>query len=249
MLIEPIGGLANRTRVILGAILYCEELGIDLRINWLNDNKLTNQYRADEIAAGHFSDIFIAEKEHDQGNSRENSLPNFYRGTDAVVMEGHISNFEKKYLQVHERLSLTDDLQSQADRLFLANQPYDSIHVRRTDHLTWLKNSNLEVTPLSKFEDFISDRVDERVFLATDCVVTRDYLVRKYPTPIFYQGNLSRVDGAAKHGSGIERPSNLQQAAIDIFLCVRSQVFVGTKLSSFSSLIQMLRRVRLNEIP
>ena len=77
MLIEPIGGLANRTRVILGAILYCEELGIDLRINWLNDNKLTNQYRADEIAAGHFSDIFaleglsnkikvnfIAEKEH-----------------------------------------------------------------------------------------------------------------------------------------------------------------------------------------
>ena len=115
---------------------------------------------------------------------------------------------------------------------------YNSIHIRRTDHLQWLKKTNLEVTPLSKFEDFINKQPANRVFLATDCISTRNYLVKKYPKHIFYQGDLTQVEGAG------ERPSRLEQAVIDIFLCVKSQKFLGTKLSSFSGIIQTLRRAR-----
>ena len=58
MLIEPIGGLANRVRVILAAILYCEDKQIDLSINWLNSPKLCHPLRVNEIAGGHFTDVF-----------------------------------------------------------------------------------------------------------------------------------------------------------------------------------------------
>lgn len=250
MLIEPIGGLANRIRVILAAILYCEDKQIDLYINWLNNPRLCHTQRVNEISGGHFMDVFlnetlstkikvnfIEEKEHIKELSTENSLPNFYRGTSPVIFENSIKNFKKLYLESYKRLTLNKDIKNQVEAVAASQKPYNSMHIRRTDHLKWLQRTNLEVTPLSKFEDFIREQSAERVFLATDCISTRDYFVKKYPKYIFYQGDLTQVEGAG------ERPSGLEQAVIDIFLCIKSQKFLGTKLSSFSGLIQILRRV------
>lgn len=257
MLIEPIGGLCNRIRVILAAIIYCEHAEIDLDINWVNNIKLANLYnspnktmRVDEVAGGHFTDVFlhntlskkikinfVGEKDHVKESYIENNLPNFYRGTNVSIFKNSISDFKKIYLQMHKRLRLVDELQNQVDDLAFSTPAYNSIHIRRTDLSNWLKSRNRNVTALSKFENFIIKKSDEHVFLATDCVATRNYLVKKYPTQIFYQGSLSEVDRPS------QRPSSLQQAATDIFLCVRSKEFLGTKESSFSDLIKTLRRV------
>tara|TARA_R110000824_G_scaffold177584_2_gene357030 strand:- start:331 stop:1083 length:753 start_codon:yes stop_codon:yes gene_type:complete len=244
--IEPMGGLANRLRVIIAGITLCKYLGTSLKINWMHDQKHCHELRAKEISGQHFLEVFeplgsvggvdisfISKNESaDRGNSST-----FYRGTDVNFARDIVQDFNVKFPLFYKVLKPTMPLKEKIDSLSVAYAPYHAVHIRRTDHVDWLKRNNLEFSPLERFEDFIARAIDKKVFLATDCKETQNLLSEKYGDQMLFHNSphLPESRGA--------RTTNLQGAVLDIFSCANSQKFLGTKLSSFSGLIQTLRTI------
>jgi hypothetical protein len=242
-IVEPIGGLSNRLRVIMAAKTLCEELGLNLKINWLYDSRFCHEMRKSEICGTHFLEVFeplqtVKNTEISFVSTPE--LPtvkngeNFYRGTDVGFARIRVSEFYKKLTAQYKFLKPRAYLREQIDLLTKRHSPYRSLHIRRGDHLRYLKKIKIEPDSLDKFESFIRAEPGGLFFLATDCKKTQLLLTSKYKGRLFTSASLD---------SSATRPTSLQEAVVDIFLCVNSQKFLGTKLSSFSGLIQMLRTI------
>ena len=125
-MIEPWGGLANRIRVILAAKIFCEESQLNLDINWIQ-KPLTKSpagfYRSQEIADGHFLDVFkplvssseckinfLNAEQSDKAMREKTSV--FYKGTDIKEFKKRIIDFELKYTEAHKALRPLDFIQN-----------------------------------------------------------------------------------------------------------------------------------------
>lgn len=97
-----------------------------------------------------------------------------------------------------------------------------AIHIRGTD----FAEPNYE-----PFEQFIEEQ-EGPVFLATDDIVTQRHFITKYPGRIKVTETI--------RGEGL-RQTPLRVAAIDLFTCSRAGRFLGTKNSSFTDIIELLR--------
>lgn len=97
-----------------------------------------------------------------------------------------------------------------------------AVHIRGTD----FGQPNYE-----PFERFIEEQ-EGPVFLATDDAVTQLHFITKYPGRIKVTETI--------RGEGL-RQTPLRVAAIDLFTCVRAERFLGTKKSSFTDIIELLR--------
>jgi hypothetical protein len=97
-----------------------------------------------------------------------------------------------------------------------------AIHVRGTDF------GSPQYEP---FEQFI-ESCEDPVFLATDDVVTQRHFMTKYPGRIKIHAEIT--------GKGL-RQTTLKVAAIDLFTCAKADKFLGTKNSSFTDIIELLR--------
>ncbi len=105
-----------------------------------------------------------------------------------------------------------------------------AIHVRGTD---------FGMPDYGQFERFI-ESVQGPVFLATDDVVTQRHFLAKYPEQIKIREQIIN--------RGSLRQTSLKTAVIDLFTCAKAERFLGTKNSSFTDIIQLLRTtITLNE--
>lgn len=118
--------------------------------------------------------------------------------------------------------------------------PYHAMHVRRTDHTIHCVSQNLRATTDQEFITWAHARTGP-VFLATDNTETRETMLRAVGPRLVWQGPMeaslaSKVDA--------RRYNSLADAVVDMFVCVEAEEFLGTTHSSFSDLIQHLRKVR-----
>ncbi len=98
-----------------------------------------------------------------------------------------------------------------------------AIHVRGTD---------FGEPTLAPFCRFIEEQ-ECAVYLATDDAIIQRQLLDKYPNKI-------RVNEIIKKSDAL-RLTTLRQAVIDIYTCVAADRFLGTKNSSFTDIITLLR--------
>ena len=132
-IVEPIGGLSNRLRVIMAAKTLCEELGLNLKINWLYDSRFCHEMRKSEICGTHFLEVFeplqtVKNTEISFVSTPE--LPtvkngeNFYRGTDVGFARIRVSEFYKKLTAQYKFLKPRAYLREQIDLLTKRREIY-----------------------------------------------------------------------------------------------------------------------------
>ena len=236
ILIEPWGGLANRLRVIFGAQLFCRAQGKELYINWAH--KDCHKLRRQEVTGSHFLDVFRPIQQIHFLN--EGDMPTeeayFYKGTDPSKFRESLgdSNFTVHHRSLYKQLCPIDFIREKVDKFKEKKGAYNAIHIRRTDHLKWLKALNKSPEPLSKFEEFIEKFPQRRVFLATDDYAAQAFFKKKYSPLIYYNQALN------KNKKNL-RATSLQDAVIEACIAAGSEAFLGTRLSSFSGLIKILK--------
>lgn len=111
---------------------------------------------------------------------------------------------------------------------------YLAVHIRRTDHPETARNW-LRYTEDQEFYDFLDRHAPLPFFAASDCPAMLRRLQCKYgsrfhhplPSPTAVQDN--------------SRPTSVEQALVELFVCVNATNFMGSCVSSFSEMIACLR--------
>jgi hypothetical protein len=106
---------------------------------------------------------------------------------------------------------------------------YDAVHIRRTDLPV-----DANYISDSEFEQFIVDAADASVYLATDNSTTQRHFLEKC-------SNVRKATTITDRNGSL-RQTPLDIAVIDLFICAEASYFKGTAGSSFTDLIEELRR-------
>ena len=102
---------------------------------------------------------------------------------------------------------------------------YNAVHIRRGDNVEAVKNNDL-----AKFEEFIINS-EKKVYVASDCVETKNYFLQKYPEKVFCKKlNLDR-----------KSKQSFFDSITEIQCLVAADKFLPSIKSSFSSAILEFR--------
>ena len=111
--------------------------------------------------------------------------------------------------------------------------PYAAMHIRRTDHKDY-EPARLDPTTDDEFHRWVATLPGVyTVFLATDNALTQ----REFPFAIANR----LIDSHPEQDTGGHRNTSLADAAVDIFVCAGAHCFMGSKHSSFTDTIVLLR--------
>ena len=188
IVIQPEGGLCNRLRVIMIYLEYVNQKNKKLKILWSTDRPI------DKVVSNtHFLDIFKP-LPNASFVSQESPQNISYRGWGqgcGDLFRNILPNEEERLLtlkQNYSLLKLDSKLQRKADDLVRLHCPkgHASIHIRRTDHVGWLKKQGKELTPYSVFESFIDGQANLPIYIATDNSKTQEYFKNKYGAKVFF---------------------------------------------------------------
>ncbi|AYV75152.1 MAG: hypothetical protein Terrestrivirus1_26 [Terrestrivirus sp.] len=105
---------------------------------------------------------------------------------------------------------------------------YIAIHVRRTDH-TKLAELHNNFTSDKDFFKFLENNSGSNVYLATDNPITQEIFNNKYGDKIIVNNKIKN-----KH---THRLTSVEDAIIDLFICLHAKLFKGSGFSSFTDFI------------
>ena len=115
----------------------------------------------------------------------------------------------------------------------LTDQPdkYNAVHIRRGDNAKAIILNNIK-----DFEGYIKSS-EIPVYVASDDPFLKDIFMKKYGEHVFFQLN------------GVDRSSavDLRASIEELMYCVNANNFKGSVHSSFTTLIQELRRANRHE--
>jgi hypothetical protein len=224
--IQPIHGLSNRIRVILGFLK--SKSGSKLKVYWINDYTCN----------GNFTDIF---EPIDNVEIIENpkNLPKMdYYGLEEypVILERHNILYSlQEHKDIYKKLKLKKNLNDIVNNFIKVNNLENgiSLHIRRTDHIE-LATMNKKFSEDEEFHDFINKfPKDTPIFLATDNKESQEKFMDRYKGRIFIY---KKIEDNNNH-----RKTSLEDAAIDAFIASRIKNFKGSGYSSYSELIETLK--------
>ena len=216
MIIIPIAGLCNRLRVIFSYFYKARQEYKQLIVLW-RDEIDCNGFFLD-----YFKEIpgitFYLEKE----------FPN-----NKIDYTGcHIHpDFEPEY----SLLYLKPEVQEKVNECILKlEKKYISIHVRRMKEFNYnLRKNNIKPTPFWKYEKFIDKYWNLPLYISVDNLIDQKILYNRYKNRIPIIHFIQPSDNF--------RPTSLLQAIIDLYICISSTYFHGTKFSTFTTFIHEMR--------
>jgi hypothetical protein len=213
--IHPIGGLCNYLRVLFSYYEYATSINSELNVIWIKT----------KACPGYFLDYFEPIPNVNFIENNENPVKIDYHGQD------WLRNFPPKY----DKLKLKPYLEKIVfDKLDILNKNYISVHIRRTDHIRLSQQHNA-YTDDGEFIHFIDKYDNKNIYIATDNEITYNKFKEKYPNQIKFDYH--------KTNENCLRHTSLQDAIVDIYMCVYSDDFMGSGWSSFSGVIKNLRKL------
>jgi hypothetical protein len=217
--IQPGGGLCNYLRVVFSYLQHCKATGKQLIVIW----------RPSHHCPGFFLDYF-------QPIPNVEFLPANTHGR-TIDYDGCSPHPEWRP-EVHDNygdLKLLPALQAEIDVFVSENGPYVAAHVRRTDHSTMAKE-NQAYTEDDAFTTFFAEHHPMNIYIATDNRDSQDLFVSQF------QGRVKGLSLITPTHS--LRQTNLKSAIKDLFLCIHATNFKGSGYSSFTDVIQAVRKMR-----
>ena len=226
-IVKPDGGLCNYLRVVFSYWLYCKREKKTLGVVWT----VTTE------CPGFFLDYFepldgVVFFKDDTGlkiNFSGNRWHSEYNPYEMFIYS------DLKVLP-HIKLKLLS-ITSKLDN-------YIAIHIRRTDHV-WLAKAEHRYTGDDEFIQFVNKYTEYNLYIATDNRETQDkfYSLYKDRIPIIHFITPSQD----------LRQTTIEEAILDMFICIQASQFKGSGWSSFSRTIEQYRNpinddMRYNEI-
>jgi hypothetical protein len=221
--IQPEGGLCNKLRVLLYHYNISVKLNKKFIVIWKNDRYCNGLFL--DYFQNLDNTIFI--KNNDDNYNIE------YKGCSADIKLCNYNLLNLK-IEIIEKIN------------FIKNKynKYISLHIRRTDHIELAKKKNLYVDD-DIFIDFINQNLDYDIYIATDNRETQDKFYNLYKNRIKYIKFIDNIEEINKRpnkdNSDKTRHTDLLDSIIDLYICVNSDKFMGTKYSSFSDTINQMR--------
>jgi hypothetical protein len=133
---------------------------------------------------------------------------------------------------------------SKAVRERLAMLPtagYVAMHVRRTDHVPNMLSLGIRPESLGDFRAWAAQWPSRGVYLATDNRDTQDSMMSE---PRYFSGTSFNASPELQDIGDHHRNGSLEDAAVDLFMCVQAERFMGSDGSSFTGTIQIMRGFR-----
>lgn len=115
------------------------------------------------------------------------------------------------------------------------NDNYIAIHVRRTDIIATYKAHNEKyIANYDIYDNFIKENASNNLYIATDNEDSYKHFTSKYKNHTI-NNNTTFIKTENR------RKTSLKDAIIDLYMCIDSISFLGTKLSSFTDFIECNR--------
>ena len=231
LIVKCNSGLCNRLRVLFSYYLHCKDINKKLIYLWYEN----------DACPGKFSDYF-----ENLNNliilENENKFNEFCKKNNIKNNIDYVGNNWQKNYSPFEKLIYNDlrfkkNIIDKSNRFInnINKKNYNAVHIRRTDHVSMAKKNN-KFTTDDEFFEFI-EKSNKNVFVATDCYKMQEKLMDKFGDKIFFYNKINK--NIKKNNM---RSTTLENAVIDIFLCTKSQEFLGSKFSSFSNAIKNIRK-------
>ncbi len=219
MILRPIGGIGNRLRAMMSRL----EPGLVVQwpIDW-------------ECAFGKWEDVFEPIDGVTIVNLVRKSDDSFDEPCDLETCNPALTLHAHNYRKLVPVLDVGMRIHE-----LCRNGPFNAMHIRRTDHE--------HVIPLEarthdhEFESFHNLRNGLPVYVATDNAATQ----AKYLGMDGVFVNRQVETGAEQAGYGDHtRHTSLADSVVDLFVCAEAVRFLGTRGSSFTDTIHILRGLR-----
>lgn len=144
---------------------------------------------------------------------------------------------------IYQDLKLKGDIKNIINKKINMHKNYNAIHVRTTrDFITYLKTINKKPTTFNRFDLFLEKNSENQCYISTDQVETQKYFTTKY-NHVYFNSLLKEQNCDLDIQT---RYSSIQDAVIDLFVCTKSKLFLGTPVSTFSDTIIQLRKNKYN---
>ena len=119
--------------------------------------------------------------------------------------------------------------------------PFMAMHVRRTDHLSNCIALGQPAEPLSAWTEWANHHPSIPCFIATDNLETQRTLMMVVSRP-FIAADMP--EGSVENRATQHRYGTLADAVVDMFVASRARWFLGSRNSSFTDTINILRGLR-----
>lgn len=216
LVIRPKGGIGNRFRVLTSYYLkYIKNTDEKLIVIWIKD----------KFCNGYFQDCF-------EPIPKVEFLPN----NDKKLKVNYCSCSRVGPMDFSILKPLPHMIDKINEKRNLLNNDYIAIHARRTDHIAPAKRRGVFTTDEDFFK-FIDENINNSyLYIATDNVETYTIFQEKYKDKIkfSYHQNTDQY-----------RKTSLEDAIIDIYICTYAKKFRHSGWSTFSGVINNLRKILL----
>lgn len=252
------GGLSNRLRTIIGFWFLCEKRREKCVVDWvLNDDMCGGDWKEMFDEESLLSEAFLEMRSINFEHQRKNYdfgghstiactlfrfgrdiLPIHLRHDETTIDKIWSSSFCRDIEdEFYGRLPIRKDIKERVLKYLEKEMttPFVAVHVRRTDHQDLAKKHGV-FTSDEEFASFIEKHrsKDIPVYLATDEFEVQKSFVKLGCRVYKMMDECSR--------SSPVRQTKLEHALIDILIAGHSEKFMGSGFSSFSKLIDIVRR-------
>lgn len=256
IVIEPIGGLANRMRVIVSAINLKKIINFDLHCVWVENEELNAPFISlfEEIDG-----LIFVPKQKKYNYLKSSNKKNFIKKTIVAGINKYYGfNYCLKQSDFTESLNIIDIIKHNK-RVYIRtceefysynNEDFNifkptkqimheihkncikfnnntiGIHIRRTDNALSIQHSPFEIF-IKKIEEEIRENEEVNFFLSTDDISVESLLIDKYNPKIFATKN--KVQNR-------NTEDGVKAAVVDMFSLSSTTKIYGSYWSSFSDI-------------
>jgi len=241
-------GLSNRIRTLLAFHYIAQKRSAHLYVYWL----------VNRMCPDHFDNIFeplenvtfiksqtefnqlrkkYAGATYFKGQAQFHSLVNRYLSqkiSGASYPNGHSLTV---YRHAYSKLKPLPHIQEAIDEIVTSQnlKSCDGLHLRRTDHVSFIKRMSGSFSNDAHFEKIIKSNPDRKFYLATDNVETQQKFLKQFPDQLIVYQNVPKVKQIRK--------TSMDHAVIDLYLLGNCRKVFGSFGSSFSEFAYRLHAV------
>ena len=214
LVIIPKGGLCNKLRVVFSYLYNALKQKKKLVVIWIFDR----------CCEGYFLDFFEPVENVTFLTKPPDKTKINYSGCSST-------NWDGNYSKLVTKSTIKNKINNYIDKFL--NNNYIAVHIRRTDH-TSLAKKNKKYTDDQTFIKYIDKHPTDKIYLATDNYDTQRQFKNRYGNRLYIYQHIIPNSKL--------RQTSLEHSIIDIFICARAKQFMGTGYSSYSTLINQIRK-------
>jgi hypothetical protein len=265
LVVYPKNGLANRLRALASASILAERTGRNLFVNWVPSDVCNVEWGELFLNRLESRPLPLSSFRVGVDLYDDTVIPmSWYQDTPRLAVRGEADLVAVHTCRNFQPEGMTHEAYEEAKSLFYRNlRPIDTVqktncdiqkryfdghdvigvHIRRKDHLHFLKKDHRLVCPTKLFvkamENILHANPETKFFLATDDEEEEKLIRRLFPDAVIVY---------EKGGAGRNTTKGMQDALVDWLLLSKTSRLIASYASSFSQEAGVVNRIKTDVI-